>query len=63
MDKTQIVITETFLTNSEAERKERLQKAVDLYLYHQLQNGCGAADGAATAGAGAQPRREREWQE
>jgi len=42
MDKTQIVITETFLTDSEAERKERLQKAVDLYLYHQLQNGSGS---------------------
>lgn len=39
MDKTRLIITETFRSATEEERREALQKAVDQYLLTQLKNG------------------------
>lgn len=39
MDNTRLVMSETFLSDSQSERKENLQKAVDQYILLQLKNG------------------------
>jgi len=39
VDKSQLVILEAFVSETEGQRKENLQKAVDQYIFLQLKNG------------------------
>jgi len=39
MDKTRLVITEAFASDTEQQRKENLQRAVDQYIRLALKNG------------------------